>query len=215
MERKIHYLIPFLLLGLAACQSKSPETGSVHAADEEESLLGRLLPKSEYKLPAGTTLAVRLDQSLGTFRNRSGDTFTATLDAPVMANKKVVIPKGTQFSGHVMSATPSGRLKGRGYITITLDSFDLDGQTYRISTSASSRATAGHKKRNMALIGGGAGVGTLIGGLAGGGKGAAIGAAAGAAAGTAGAAATGEKNVSIPAETLMRFTLKAPLRVKG
>jgi outer membrane lipoprotein SlyB len=77
-----------------------------------------------------------------------------------------------------------------------------------------SRITGNHKKRDIGIIGGGAGVGAAIGAIAGGGKGAAIGAAAGAAAGTAGAAATGKMDVRIPAETVMVFTLQSPVRVR-
>jgi hypothetical protein len=43
--------------------------------------------------------------------------------------------------------------------------------------------------------------------------GAAVGAGAGAVAGTVGAAVTGKKQVVIPAETVVRFTLGAPVRV--
>jgi hypothetical protein len=56
-------------------------------------------------------------------------------------------------------------------------------------------------------------LGAIVGAIAGGGKGAAIGAATGAAAGTAGAAATGKKNVVFPAETLLQFELKEPIRL--
>jgi hypothetical protein len=63
------------------------------------------------------------------------------------------------------------------------------------------------------LIGGGAGAGALIGGLAGGGKGAAIGALAGAGAGTAGAALTGNKDIVIPAESMVNFHLTAPVTI--
>jgi hypothetical protein len=57
-------------------------------------------------------------------------------------------------------------------------------------------------------------LGALIGGLAGGGKGAAIGAAAGAGAGTAGTAFTGNKEIELPAESAVAFTLKAPLKIR-
>jgi hypothetical protein len=63
------------------------------------------------------------------------------------------------------------------------------------------------------MVGGGAGGGALIGGLAGGGKGALIGGLVGAAGGTAASAFTGNKNVSIPAETTVTFTLSAPITV--
>jgi hypothetical protein len=174
-----------------------------------------LKPASELELTAGTTLRVRLDETLSTARHQPGDAFTATLDEPVTVDGKVAVPKGTRFTGHVTSAKPSGRLKGRGYLAVTLDSFELYGTTYQIDTSSPSRSTGSHKKRNTALIGGGAGVGAIIGAIAGGGKGAAIGAGAGAAAGTAGAAATGEQHVTVPVETLVKFTLQTPVRMKA
>lgn len=167
------------------------------------------------ELPSGTIVTVRLDQALSTRSNNTGDSFAASLDEPVMAGGKEVLPKGTKFTGHVTTADASGRLQGRGALGITLDSFDLKGRNYPVATSLDTRTTASHKKRNFELIGGGAGLGALIGGLAGGGKGAAIGAGAGAAAGTGTAAATGKKEVVVPAETVFRFTLKNPVTVKA
>ncbi len=167
------------------------------------------------QVPAGTSIRVRLDQTLDTARNGSGDRFAATLVAPVAVSGDVVIPKGTTFHGHVTTSQASGRLKGRAYLGVALDSFALDGATYRIATGVHTVASTAHKKRNLALIGGGAGLGAVVGAIAGGGKGAAIGAGAGAAAGTAGAAATGKKNVRMPAETLLTFRLKSPVRVKA
>ena len=64
------------------------------------------------------------------------------------------------------------------------------------------------------MIGGGAGGGALIGGLAGGGKGALIGAVLGGGAGTAGAAYTGEKEIVLPAESMLSFKLTEPLIIK-
>ena len=64
------------------------------------------------------------------------------------------------------------------------------------------------------MIGGGAGLGAIIGGLAGGGKGALIGGLAGAGAGTAASAYTGNKDVIIPSESVVTFTLTAPVSVR-
>jgi hypothetical protein len=64
------------------------------------------------------------------------------------------------------------------------------------------------------MVGGGAGGGALIGGLAGGGKGALIGGLIGAGAGTGGAAFTGNRDVTLPAETGLRFRLVKPLEIR-
>src|SRR5207237_6983563 len=153
----------------------------------------------------------RVPQSGDTRRNRAGDRFTATLDRPIQVGEKMLVPKGTPFSGHVTASGASGRLKGRATLGVTLDSFELNGTSHKIQTSSETRASAGHKKRNGILIGGGAGLGAALGAIAGGGKGALIGAGAGAAAGTAGAAATGKEDVVFPAETRLRFVLKTAL----
>ena len=215
--RRVAQLAIFgLVLVLAACQKQAAnEAQSSKTEDKDTSLLSQLISKPTYDVPAGTRIRVRLDQSLDTDSNAAGDTFTASLESPVTAGGKTVLPMGTRFAGRVVSAQSSGRLKGRGHLTISLASFELRGKSYDVVTSPTTRVTGDHKKRNAALIGGGTGVGALIGGIAGGGKGAAIGAAAGAAAGTGGAAATGKKDVVLPAETVLNFTLKAAVRVEG
>ena len=77
----------------------------------------------EIMIPGGTQIRVRLNGTLDTRRNRSGDRFTATLVTPIEENGQVVVPIGTTFAGHVTIASPSGRLKGRAVLGITLDSF--------------------------------------------------------------------------------------------
>jgi len=94
-----------------------------------------------------------------------------------------------------------------------IDSIEVKGHTYRTATRWSGQTGENHNKRNVVAIGGGTGAGALIGGLAGGGKGALIGAAIGAGAGTAGAAATGKKDVTFPAETKLRFVTTKPIKV--
>jgi hypothetical protein len=165
-------------------------------------------PFPQISIPSGTPISVRLDRTLDTRITRSGDQFTATLANPIKEDGRVILPKGTRFTGHVTTSAPSGRLKGQAVLGMTLDAFEINGARYPVATTRTSRASAKHKKRNLVLIGGGSGLGAMIGGLAGGGKGALIGAGAGAAAGTTGAAVTGKQNVTIPAETLLTFRLE-------
>jgi hypothetical protein len=168
----------------------------------------------EITLPAGTHIPVRLGQSLDTKRDRPGAPFVAHLASPVMHDGQVVLPRGTLCRGHLVESKPSGRLKGRAVMSLSLDSLELNGKRYNILTSHTARVSAAHKKRNLALIGGGAGTGAAIGAIAGGGVGALVGAGAGAAAGTTGAVITGKRNVHLPAESRLQFVLREPVTVR-
>lgn len=208
--------VVLFVLFWAACSSKTPESAEANAGQEGKSLAEkvRAAVSSEVELPAGTELQVRLSETVGSAQSRAGEKFEATLHAPVVVGDQVVLPKGASFSGRVTNSVPSGRLKTPARLSLTLDSLEWKGATYPVTTSSVSRSAKSHKKRNLALIGGGGGAGALIGGLAGGGTGALIGAGAGAAAGTAGAYATGKKDVVLPAETLLTFRLEAPVKIK-
>jgi hypothetical protein len=164
-------------------------------------------------VPAGTVIHVRLNESLATNQNESGDKFAATLSSPVVVNGKEVIPAGAKAEGLVVDSRSSGRLRGRGYMSLALNSVEVRGTDYDLHTSTVGRQSGDHKTRNLALIGGGGGGGALIGALAGGGKGALIGGPVGAGAGLAVAAITGRKQVNIPAETAMSFRLTQPLSI--
>lgn len=158
-------------------------------------------------IPSGRALSVRLLQSIGSRTANSGDRFDAELAAPVTINGSTVLPRGTPLRGRVVSARPSGRLHKPGYLRLTLIAVQAPGGRWvDLKTTSISASGKSHKKRNLALIGGGSGVGALVGAIAGGGKGAAIGAASGAGAGTAGAYATGREDVTFSAERRLSFS---------
>src|SRR5262249_40406571 len=98
---------------------------------------------------------------------------------------------------------------------LTLDSFDLNGQTYPVHVASAARGTSGHKKRNWLWIGGSSGGGAAVGAAAGGGAGALIGAGAGAAAGTVGAVITGQQQVVLPVESRVTFRLQSPVQIQS
>ena len=162
-------------------------------------------------VPSGTTLTVTTSQSLSSKTSQAGQTFLATLAQPISVDGRPALPKGATVSGKVVSAKAKGKIKGEGELSVTLTSISLQDHTYDISTNVISNTSKGKGKRTAATTGGGAAGGALIGGIAGGGKGAGIGALIGAGAGFIGGAATGNKQVEIPAESALSFTLSDPL----
>jgi BON domain len=162
-------------------------------------------------VPAGTTLTVTTSQALSSKNSQSGQTFLAILAQPISVEGRPVLPKGATVSGKVVNAKAKGKIKGQGELSLTLTSISLQHHTYDIQTSVLSSTSKGKGKRTAATTGGGAAGGALIGGIAGGGKGAGIGALIGAGAGLIGGAATGNKQVEIPAESALSFTLNESL----
>lgn len=161
-------------------------------------------------LPANTRLNVRLNQTLNTKDVNDGQAFAGRLSTPVVVGGTTVFAAGTRVNGVVVESKSPGKFKGEGVLSIRVVSV---GNT-TVRTNVRSQVVKGKGKRTAGFIGGGAGLGAIIGGVAGGGKGAAIGAVAGAGAGTVGGAATGNKEVEWPAETVLTFRLAAATPVQ-
>jgi osmotically-inducible protein OsmY len=162
-------------------------------------------------VPAGTVLTVRTVQALGSKTSQAGQTFSATLAQPVTVGGRTAFPAGSRASGTVVTAKAKGKVKGEGQLDLKLTSVSTGGQTYPIQTVVLSSTVKGKGKRTAATTGGGAAGGAIIGGIAGGGKGAAIGAGIGAAAGFLGGTFTGNKQIEVPAESALSFTLAKPV----
>jgi hypothetical protein len=168
-------------------------------------------PPQPIILPVGTVLSVTLDQALSSKTSQAGQPFRATVASSVRIHGKTAIPKGSAVTGRVISAKEKGKIKGEGELAISLTNVTVHGNDYTIETGTLDSDVKGKGKRTAATTGGGAAGGALIGGLAGGGKGAGIGALVGGAAGFIGGAATGNKQIEIPAETNLSFTLAKAL----
>src|SRR3974377_1760839 len=165
-------------------------------------------------VPAGTAITVTLGQALSSKTSQAGGVFTATVASPVSAGGEVAVPAKSGAQGTVVAAKAKGKVKGEGLLELQLTQLTIKGRPYAIQTSVWSQTEKGKGKRTAVTTGGGAAGGALIGGLAGGGKGAAIGAAVGAGAGFIGGAATGNKQIELPAEAALTFTLAAPLTIQ-
>ena len=201
---------------MAGCAQNPQAAKEADQTNDKPGLLSRVFGSNRpITVPEGTDLTVVLDQGLSTAQNRPGDVFQASVAAPIVIDGKTVIPKEARVKGHVVDVQGSGRLSRVARLVLTLDSVEVDGESFHIATDDEGRVGQNHNKRNGVLIGGGAGLGALIGAVAGGGKGALIGGAAGAGAGTAGAAYTGKKDIRVPAETRLTFRLARSAAISG
>jgi hypothetical protein len=201
-----------LTLAFAGCSSQpGDESAKGTAGGSTKSTVTKNV--TAYNVPAETALEVRLTTGLSSKDNKAGDTFTASMEKAVTVNGQTVIPKGAEVTGTVTTAVPSGRMKQRAELWVTLTSVQVGRKAYDLSTSTTGHKEGSKATRDVLFIGGGAGAGAGIGAIAGGGKGAAIGAMIGAGAGTAGAMMTGQKDIKFPSESVLRFTLKEEIRI--
>jgi len=158
-------------------------------------------------VPAGTSLLVRMADSVDSSKNAVGSRFTASLETNLQVGGVVVVPAGTKILGRLAQSKEAGRAGGKSELQLELTDIVIGGSAYPILSSDYSLQGSNSGKRTAKRVLGGAGLGAAIGAIAGNaGKGAAIGAVVGT---TAAVAQKGEK-VSIPSETLLEFRLQQP-----
>lgn len=167
----------------------------------------------DVQVPAGTELAIRVNQRISVKQAHAGDRFTGEVVRPIMSGNSVAIPAGTPVDGVIDASHKRGHFKGASVLELRLVSMNLNGQRYSLDTADNVRTKKGKGRRSAAMIGGGAGAGMLIGGLASGGVGLLVGGLIGGGAGTAVGGLTGNKDIVIPAESVVNFKLADDLVV--
>jgi hypothetical protein len=166
-------------------------------------------PVQALVVPAGTRVSIRTTETLSAEHGGGvGSPFNGALNDAVVVRGITAFPRGTPVRGEITSAKGRGRFKGAGVLGVSLTNIG----NYRVQSSEYTASEKGRGKRTAGFIGGGGGVGALIGGLAGGGKGALIGGLAGAGGGTAAGALTGSRDVVIPSESVITFTLRNSIK---
>jgi hypothetical protein len=167
-----------------------------------------------YTVPAGTEISVRLVDAISTETNEAGDTFIASLSEPLKTDGVTLFPQDTFVKGKVVSVEEPGRVHGVASISLELTELQTGkGKSIPIKTETFAEQAKAEKKKDAAIIGGGAGIGTAIGAITGGKKGAAIGAVVGGAGTTGYVLSTKGKQIKYPSETLMTFKLAEHLTV--
>ncbi|MFZ0416594.1 MAG: BON domain-containing protein [Candidatus Sulfotelmatobacter sp.] len=161
----------------------------------------------------GTSLSVRLIDSIDTAKNQPGDTFHASLNMPLLVDGAEAIPAGTDITGHIVDLKNASKFAGQSLVVLQLDSISSNGKSYSLQTDQYRKEGSSRSKSTAEKVGGGAILGGIIGAVAGGGKGAVIGTAAGAGVGGGAQAASKSQQIKLPSETVLNFTLQAPVTV--
>jgi hypothetical protein len=216
-------LLTLMGFGMVSCSSTSTAPGADSSAAEPASsnvAANAPAPKPEpapvvkmVSIPAATALDVLLDGSLSSDKSSAGDKFEATLAAPLVVDGTTILEKGSRFHGRVVAAEGSGRVKGLASLTLVLTDVVHEGKTTPITTKNWSLQADSTKKKDTAIVGGAAAVGTAVGALFGGKKGALEGAAVGGGAGAGTVLVTKGKEVELGPEANLKFTLEKPVEL--
>ncbi|MCL4851185.1 MAG: hypothetical protein KJZ78_07350 [Bryobacteraceae bacterium] len=155
-------------------------------------------------IPAGTTLSVRLNETIDSSQPIEGRTFSGEVVREIVdSSGTALVPQGSPAQVYVYDFEKGG----------TLDA--SRAKMGVLEENRRSEGGLGANRRTAEMVGGGAALGAIIGAVAGGGSGAAIGAAVGAGGGAAAQVITRDKQIRIPAETVMNFQLENPIRLVG
>lgn len=200
----------------------------VSEADLDAGIVTRV-PGPANQLPIGTMFKARLGEEISTVSTTSGTLFTALTVEPVMRDGRILLPVGSKVSGIITDIHGGKRISGAASIHlrtmwITLPDgtrYDIRGQV--IDTSLFKEVKVDHEgtiiRRDHAAktagtlaltTGSGAAAGAVIGGV----PGALIGAGVGAGVSTV-VWLKQDRQTSLPAETILTFSLSQPLTVGG
>ena len=180
--------------------------------------------QSTTPVPAGTALMVRLDTTLATFSNKTGDPFRGSITQPVVVNGQTVIPAGAMVEGRVTKVSEPRRIAGKPTIGILPEAVILPtGERYYLDATLTDTNIRGtdvnsegqfkgstHDRRDTIEEGAGTAGGMLIGGLIGGPAGILVGGAVGAGA-TTGHWLVKHRSATLPAGTQLTLELNRPM----
>jgi len=158
-------------------------------------------------VPAGTSLLVRMIDTVDSSKNAVGSRFSASLETNLEVDGVVVAPAGTKVYGRLAQSKEAGRMAGKSELRLELTEIVLNGTAYPVLSSDYQVSGKGSGGRSAKRILGGAGLGAAIGAIAGN---AGMGAAIGAVAGTTAAVVQKGQTVNVPSETLLEFRLQQP-----
>ncbi|HEY4215748.1 MAG TPA: hypothetical protein VGM67_01350 [Gemmatimonadaceae bacterium] len=129
-------------------------------------------PTTSRSMPMGSAIDVRLDQTLGASSSHQGDTFSATVINPLLAQDgATVVPAGAVVYGHVTGLNKSSIPGNPSVIRLDFDRLRFNGRDYPFDANVSNvnvenQSSTASSTEKGALTGAAAGavLGVILGG---------------------------------------------------
>jgi type IV secretion system protein VirB10 len=187
-------------------------------------------PGGSITVPAGTRVAVVLENGISTRSAKAGDSLYFRTSFPITQNNRIVIPVGSYLRGELLESKRPGRIKGRGEFRMRLNTL-IFPNGYTVDLNAVPRSADSGGKETMDSEGkvtGGSGkgkdvatvatttvTGAGIGAIADGAKGAGIGAGIGGLAGLGAVLLTRGPEAQLPRGSTLDIVLEHALMLES
>ena len=99
-------------------------------------------------IPAGTRVAVVLENGISTRGAKAGDSVYFHTSFPITQNNRIVIPVGSYLRGELIESKRPGRVKGRGEFRMRLDTL-IFPNGYTVDLNAAPRSADSGGKETM------------------------------------------------------------------
>lgn len=181
-------------------------------------------------VPAGTRVAVVLENGISTRSAKAGDSLYFRTSFPITQNNRVIMPVGCYLRGELLESKRPGRIKGRGEFRMKLNTLIFpNGYTVDLNAAPRSADTGGKetmdsegkvtgeggKGRDVGTVATTTVTGAGIGAIAGGGKGAGIGAGIGGLAGLGAVLLTRGPEAQLPRGSALDIVLEHSLTLEA
>src|SRR5262249_24112723 len=87
-------------------------------------------PPRNVVVPSGTLVGIRMIDSVDSSTGREGETFKASLDAPIKVDNETVFPTGSEVYVKLAKVESAGRVSGRSELQLELDRILLGRKSY-------------------------------------------------------------------------------------
>lgn len=154
LRKKIFYFFLIAsLLAIPRCgfaqQADGPQTSAPPpVAPPAQAAPARQASTEKIKIPAGTRVAVVLENGISTRGARAGDSVYFHTSFPITQNNHIIIPVGSYLRGELIESKRPGRVKGRGEFRMRLDTL-IFPNGYTVDLNATPRTADSGGKETM------------------------------------------------------------------